>query len=96
MKKYTRIILPVYDMQKSCLKCSFALFKNFRGFGSKMKKDLFSRFLIFQTCNIAEITIISTKMHQRIIWKVIEKQYSLHKAVIKRECGIHCFKSGFE
>ena len=20
----------------------------------------------------------------------------LHKAVIKRECGIHCFKSGFE
>ena len=38
----------------------------------------------------------STKMHQRIIWKVIEKQYSssnfLHKAVIKRECGVHCTK----
>ena len=53
MKKYTRIIHQVYDMQKSCLKCRpFALFQNFRGFGSKMKKDLFSQFLIFQTCNV--------------------------------------------
>ena len=34
-------------------------------------------------------------MHQRIIWKSIEKQYCssifLHKAVIKRECGIYLF-----
>ena len=41
-------------MQKSCLKCRpFALFKNFCVFFlSKMKKDLFLRFLIFQTCNM--------------------------------------------
>ena len=45
MKTYTRIILPDYDMQKSCLKCrSFALFKIFRGFGSKMKKIYFRDF----------------------------------------------------
>ena len=39
MKKYTRIILPVYDMQKYCLKCrSFALFHFLRFWVQNEKK----------------------------------------------------------
>ena len=95
-KKYSRIILPVYGMQKSCLKCrSFALFKNFRGFGSKMKKIYFRDFWFSKLAICAKITIIPTKMHQRNIWKLIEKQYCssivLHQAVVKREYGIYLY-----
>ena len=53
MKKNTRIFHPVYGMRKSCLKCrSFALFKFFSRFWVQNEKDLFSRFLISQTCNM--------------------------------------------
>ena len=97
-EKYTRIILPVYDMRKYCLKCrSFALFKIFRGFGSKMKKIYFRDFWFSKLAICAKITIIPIKMHQRIIWKIIEKQtilfqhFFLHKAVIKRQCGIYLY-----
>ena len=88
-------------MQKSCLKCRpFALFQNFRGFGSKMKKNIvaITDFLNLQYARKLQSFLprCIKELSGKSLRNNIVPSIFLHKAVIKRECGIHCFKSGFE